>query len=240
LVKKLQIFRNLIEHLDSIRERDPAARGRLEIFLLYSGFHAMLHYRFAHWLWQVGLPLAGRIVSQCSRVVTGIEIHPAAKIGRRLFIDHGMGVVIGETATLGDDVTLYHDVTLGGTSWQQGIRHPQVGNRVIVGAGAQLLGPIRIGDGAHIGSNAVVVKDVPAGATMVGVPAHAAQTRAMAAGLNAQAGFEAYGATRAEDPLVKALERMTQQLREMQRRIDLLEAQQADGEKTAQNWNTAQ
>ena len=157
--------------IDSYFQRDPAAKSRLEVFLCYPGFHAVRAHRVTHWMWMNNFRLMARWFSQAARFFTGIEIHPGAKIGKNLFIDHGMGVVIGETATIGDNVTIYHGVTLGGTSFKPGIRHPQVGNHVIIGSGAQILGPIYLGDGSRIGSNAVVVKDVPAGATMVGIPA---------------------------------------------------------------------
>ena len=146
------LLKNLREQIDATLARDPAARSRLEVVLCYPGFHALLYHRFAHWLWQRGWLLAGRFVSHLGRVLTGIEIHPGARIGRRVFIDHGMGVVIGETADVGDDVTLYQGVTLGGTSLTRGAkRHPTIGNGVIVGSGAQVLGPFRVGDGARIG-----------------------------------------------------------------------------------------
>jgi serine O-acetyltransferase len=150
--------------------RDPAARSSLEIVLLYPGLHALWGYRLAHWIWQHDLKLVGRLFSQLVRSLTGIEIHPAAQIGHGLFIDHGMGVVIGETAEIGEDVTLYHGVTLGGTSIEKGKRHPTLGDRVVVGAGAKVLGAITIGDDTRIGANAVVVKSVPPNSVVVGVP----------------------------------------------------------------------
>jgi serine O-acetyltransferase len=160
------------EDLETARRRDPAARSTLEVALAYPGVHAVWAYRLAHRLWrEPGMRLPARLVSQLARMVTGIEIHPGATIGRRLFIDHGMGVVIGETTTVGDDVLLFHGTTLGGRSMSHGKRHPTLGDRVVVGAGAKVLGPVEIGDGAQIGANAVVVKDVPAGAVAVGVPA---------------------------------------------------------------------
>src|SRR5437773_10988735 len=166
------LFKNLREQIDATLARDPAARSRLEVVLCYPGFHALLYHRFAHWLWRRGWLLAGRFVSHLGRVLTGIEIHPGARIGKRVFIDHGMGVVIGETAEVGDDVTLYQGVTLGGTSLTRGAkRHPTIGNGVIVSSGAQVLGPFRVGDGARIGAQAVVLSEVPDGATMVGIPA---------------------------------------------------------------------
>ena len=200
------------EDLRCIIERDPAARSVWEVIIAYPGFHAVLHHRLAHWLWHHHLRWVARVVSAVSRLVTGIEIHPAATIGRRFFIDHGMGVVIGETAEIGDDVTLYHGVTLGGTSWDKGKRHPTLGDDVVVGAGAKVLGPIRIGPGCRIGSNAVVVKDIPDNATVVGIPGRVvsrgndedreSRRTAMAQKL----GFDAYGTTQdMPDPVANAI-----------------------------------
>ncbi len=163
-----RIKKDLKEDIDAVFNRDPAARNSLEVILTYPGIHALVLHRGAHYLWQNEQKLAARVISYGSRIITGIEIHPAAKIGRRFFIDHGMGIVIGETAEIGNDVTLYHGVTLGGVSWNNGKRHPTLEDGVIVGAGAKVLGPFTVGKGAKIGSNAVVVKAVPAGATMVG------------------------------------------------------------------------
>src|SRR6201993_2209468 len=151
------LLKNLRDEIDATLVRDPAARSRLEVVLCYPGFHALLFHRVAHWLWEHRWRLAGRFVSHLGRMLTGIEIHPGAHIGRRLFIDHGMGVVIGETAEIGDDCTLYQGVTLGGTSWNKGKRHPTLGRGVVVGAGAKILGPFLVGEGAKIGSNSVVV-----------------------------------------------------------------------------------
>jgi len=166
------LFQNLRDEIDATLARDPAARSRLEVVLCYPGFQALLYYRLAHWLWQRRWYLAGRFVSHVGRVMTGIEIHPGARIGRRLFIDHGMGVVIGETAELGDDVTLYQGVTLGGTGFATGKRHPTVQDNVTIGSGAKLLGPITVGHGSKIGANSVVIHDVPANSTVVGNPGH--------------------------------------------------------------------
>lgn len=162
------IKKDLKEDVDAVFNRDPAARNSLEVILTYPGIHALILHRGAHYLWNHEQKLAARVISYGSRIVTGIEIHPAAKIGKRFFIDHGVGVVIGETAEIGNDVTLYHGVTLGGVSWNNGKRHPTLEDGVIVGAGAKVLGPFTVGKNAKIGSNAVVVKPVPAGATMVG------------------------------------------------------------------------
>ncbi len=154
----------------SIAERDPAACGLWQVIFVYSGFHAVVLHRMAHWLFRHRMKRVARFFSQVNRFLTGIEIHPGAQIGRRLFIDHGMGIVIGETAQIGDDCTLYHGVTLGGTGKDKGKRHPTLGNKVLVGAGAKILGPFRVGDGSMIGANAVVLQEVPANATVVGVP----------------------------------------------------------------------
>jgi len=164
------MFERLKEDIACVFERDPAARTTFEILTNYPGLHAILWHRLSHRLWQKNWKWLARTLSTLARWLTGIEIHPGAIIGRRFFIDHGMGVVIGETACIGEDCTLYHGVTLGGTSWQKGKRHPTLGNDVVVGAGAKILGPITIGNGARIGSNAVVVKPVPDGATVVGIP----------------------------------------------------------------------
>jgi len=153
-----------------VRSRDPAARGTAEIVLTYPGVHALFYYRFAHALWRRDLRFPARVLSWFGRLVTNIDIHPGATLGRRCFIDHGAGVVIGETAVLGDDITLYHGVTLGGVSWSPGKRHPTLGNGVLVGAGAKILGPITVGAGARVGANSVVVEDVPEGMTVVGIP----------------------------------------------------------------------
>ncbi len=163
-------LRTIVRDVRSVLRRDPAARNAVEVLLCYSGLHAIWAYRLAHWLWQRRLRLVARVLTQATRTVTGIEIHPAARIGPGFFIDHGMGVVIGETAEVGADVTIYHGVTLGGTSLSHGKRHPTLGDRVVVGAGAKLLGAIKIGDDCRIGANSVVVKSVPSNSVVVGVP----------------------------------------------------------------------
>ncbi len=168
--KREGLFASLKEDVDCVRMRDPAARGRLECLLLYPGVHAVIWHRIAHRLWNSGAKFPARFVSWFARFLTNVDIHPGATIGRRFFIDHGAGVVIGETAEVGDDVTLYHGVTLGGTSWRKGKRHPTLGNGVLAGAGAKILGPVIIGAGARIGANSVVIEDVPEGATVVGIP----------------------------------------------------------------------
>ena len=165
------MFKNLKYDLNKVMENDPAARSKIEVFLLYPTIHALIAYRIAHYFYTKKLFFLARLISQMSRFFTGIEIHPGAKIGRGLVIDHGMGVVIGETAEIGDDVLLYHGVTLGGTGKDKGKRHPTVGNNVVIGAGAKVLGPIYIGSNSKIGANSVVLRDVPEGATAVGIPA---------------------------------------------------------------------
>ncbi len=172
------MFATIREQIETVFREDPAAKSTLEILLCYPGLHAILVHRVAHRLYRAGVPLLPRVLSQFSRWITGIEIHPGATIGRRFFIDHGMGVVIGETAEIGDDVLLYQGVTLGGTGKECGKRHPTVGNHVIVGTGAKVLGNIRIGDGSRIGAGSVVVHPVPAGSTVVGIPGKVVRRRA--------------------------------------------------------------
>ncbi|AGA89870.1 serine O-acetyltransferase [Thioflavicoccus mobilis 8321] len=222
------MFERLREDIDCVFDRDPAARTVLEVVTTYPGFHAILAHRISHHLWGRGHKWLARVLSNLARLFTGIEIHPAAEIGRRFFIDHGMGVVIGETAVIGADCTLYHGVTLGGTSWDKGKRHPTLGRDVVVGAGAKVLGPIRIGDGVRIGSNAVVIKSVHAGATVVGVPGHViersdgeqSQRRADTA---KRIGFDAYGATRdAPDPVANAVNRMLDHIHLVDQRLEAM------------------
>lgn len=165
------MFKNLNHDLERVLQNDPAARSKIEVFLLYPCIHALISYRIAHFLYKHKMFFLARFISQIARFSTGIEIHPGATIGKGLFIDHGMGVVIGETAEIGDDVLLYHGVTLGGTGKDKGKRHPTVGNNVVIGTGAKVLGPINIGNNAKIGANSVVLRDVPEGATAVGIPA---------------------------------------------------------------------
>jgi serine O-acetyltransferase len=166
------MLKTLREDIRSVFDRDPAARSTLEVLLCYAGLHAIWDHRIAHWLWNHNLKLLARLFSQWSRYITGIEIHPGAVIGRRFFIDHGMGVVIGETAEIGDDVTMYHGVTLGGVSTHKGKRHPTIGDGVVIGAGAKILGAIEIGSGSRVGANAVVVDEIPPDSVVVGVPGH--------------------------------------------------------------------
>ena len=205
------------DELRSILTRDPAAGSVLEVALTYPGFHALLLHRAAHFLWVKKLPLLARILAAFSRFFTGIEIHPAAAIGAELFIDHGHGVVIGETAIIGKHVTIYHGVTLGGTSLSSGKRHPTIEDEVIIGAGAHVLGPITVGKGARIGANAVVVKDVPAHATVVGIPA-----RIVA---EASDQFAAYGTISDADPHQQELDFLKRRLEEMERRVKASEGE---------------
>jgi serine O-acetyltransferase len=198
----------LREDIRVVFDRDPAARSTWEVVTCYPGFHAMLFHRLSHRLWQLGFKWLARLVSHFGRWLTGIEIHPGATIGRRFFIDHGMGVVIGETSVIGDECTLYHGVTLGGTSWDKGKRHPTLGNGVVIGAGAKVLGPIVLGEGARVGSNAVVVKDVPAGATAVGIPARILdeESKVVREETAERMGFSAYAISAdMNDPVVKAI-----------------------------------
>ena len=213
------------EDIQSVFDRDPAARNTFEILTAYPGIHAIIFHRLSHRLWNMGLKWLARMLSNIARWFTGIEIHPGAVIGRRFFIDHGMGVVIGETAIIGDDCTLYHGVTLGGTSWEKGKRHPTLANNVVVGAGAKVLGPITIGEGARIGSNSVVVKDVPEGATVVGVPGKLITPQPKEEGGHREAiakkiGFDAYGATKdAADPVAHAINCMLDHMHVMDNKM---------------------
>jgi serine O-acetyltransferase len=210
----------LREDIAVVFERDPAARTTWEVLTCYPGLHAILLHRLSHALWNARFKWLARFVSHLARWLTGIEIHPGATIGRRFFIDHGMGVVIGETSEIGQDCTLYHGVTLGGTTWNKGKRHPTLLNNVVVGAGAKILGPITVGDGAKVGSNAVVVKDVPAGSTAVGIPA-----RLVGAADDRMAGFSAYAVSRdMDDPVVRALHQLIDHSGHADRRVDAIMA----------------
>ncbi|OYY50631.1 MAG: serine O-acetyltransferase [Methylophilales bacterium 28-44-11] len=202
------MFKYLKEDISIVFDRDPAARTHFEILTTYPGVHALIMHRFSHWLWNQRFFWLGRMFSHIGRWLTGIEIHPGATIGRRVFIDHGMGVVIGETAVIGDDCTLYHGVTLGGTSWNKGKRHPTLETGVVIGAGAKVLGPITIGKNAKIGSNAVVVKDVPDNATAVGIPARILEEEKQKKRDDTaqKIGFSAYAVGNDEnDPITKAI-----------------------------------
>ena len=213
------MFKKLKEDLSIVFERDPAARSYLEILTTYPGVHAILFHRIAHRVWKMKLFWLGRLISHISRFLTGIEIHPGAEIGSRFFIDHGMGVVIGETSIIGDDCTIYHGVTLGGTSWKQGKRHPTLENKVVVGAGAKILGPITICSGAKIGSNAVVVKDIPKNVVAVGIPARIVQDTE-----NKANAFRPYAVGKDEaDPMIKSIQSLIKQVNKQEKMIADLE-----------------
>ncbi len=223
------MLKALREEIDSVFGRDPAVRNRVEVVLCYPGFHAIMFFRLSHWLWTKGFKLLGRFVSHVGRVLTGIEIHPGATIGKRFFIDHGMGVVIGETAEVGNDVTLYHGVTLGGTTWNKGKRHPTLGSGVVVGAGAKILGPITVGDGAAVGSNAVVVRNVPPDATVVGIPGRIVD-HDRRSNHEAETHFAAYGASTPDmpDPVSKAINGLLNHVSVLEARIKDLESTTGD------------
>ncbi|HEX9701935.1 MAG TPA: serine O-acetyltransferase [Rhodospirillales bacterium] len=223
------IFKRLREDIDSFMARDPAARGWLEIVLCYPGFHALLFYRLSHWLWTHGFRLLGRFVSHIGRMLTAIEIHPGAQIGRRFVIDHGTGVVIGETSVIGNDVTLYHAVTLGGiapavdSGSQIGVkRHPTIMDGAIIGSGAAVLGPITVGEGARVGSNSVVTRDLPASVTAVGIPAQVVMPRDKRKARE----FQPYGtpADGCPDPVLQTIESLRGQVSALMARVEELEA----------------
>lgn len=220
------MFKRLREDIAAVFDRDPAARSNWEVLTTYPGIHAILMHRLAGRLWRANFKWLARFTAHLARGLTGIEIHPCATIGRRVFIDHGMGVVIGETAEIGDDCTLYHGVTLGGTSWNKGKRHPTLEKGVVVGAGAKILGPLIIGEGAKIGSNAVVVKDVPAGATAVGIPARILDENKTKQRSNTAAQkpeFTAYAISAdMNDPMVKAIHGLINHSAFTDERIDWL------------------
>ena len=228
------MFKRIREDVSAVFERDPAARGWLEALTCYPGLHALWMHRVSHWFWTHGLKWLGRLNSHFARWLTGIEIHPGARIGRRFFIDHGMGVVIGETTEIGDNVTLYQGVTLGGTSWDPGKRHPTLADGVVVGAGAKVLGPFTVGENARIGSNAVAVKEVPPGCTVVGVPGHLVRCAGAdekgpesvpdyRVALAKKMGFDAYGLTREmPDPVSNAINAMLDHIHGMDTQMEKL------------------
>lgn len=222
------MFAKINEDINCVFERDPAAQSVFEVITAYPGFHAIIIHRLSHFFWQLGFRWLGRFISHVSRWLTGIEIHPGAVIGRRFFIDHGMGVVIGETAVIGDDCTLYHGVTLGGTSWSKGKRHPTLHNEVVIGAGAKVLGPIEIGAGARVGSNSVVLKPVPAGATVIGIPGHIVDTSAKKTTTQRdeianKMGFDAYGTTAdMPDPVARAINHMLDHIHLMDKQLETM------------------
>lgn len=226
------------EEIDVVFERDPAARSVLETIFTCPGFQAIIFHRFNHWLWNKKLYFIARLMAHIARFLTGIEIHPGAQIGRRFFIDHGMGIVIGETSEVGDDVSIYHGVTLGGTTWNKGKRHPTLENNVVIGAGAKVLGPITLGTGTRVGCNAVVVKDTPPGATVVGVPGHIvvkrkeedkdAQREAMAKKI----GFTAYAESKdMPDPIQNALESVLDHLHQVEKELEELKKNKSEENK---------
>ncbi len=233
------MFKNIIEEVDSFFSRDPAARSRLEVILCYPGFHALIIHKLAHFLWNHHMKLLARFISATGRFLTGIEIHPGAMIGKNLFIDHGMGVVIGETATIGDDVTIYHGVTLGGVSPQDvakgAKRHPQIGNNVVIGSGAQLLGPIKVSSGAKIGSNAVVINDVEENSIMVGIPARKVIKKS---DVEHPDHFTAYATTSVGDIDSRQLliDNLSKQVKEIANRLEEVEKESRGAEKTAEGW----
>ena len=208
----------LIEDIQIVFDRDPAARNTFEIITCYSGVQAMLFYRLTHRLWLLKLKWLARFISMLARWVTGVEIHPGAVIGRRFFIDHGMGVVIGETAEIGNDCTLYHGVTLGGTTWEKGKRHPTLGNNVVIGAGAKILGPITLGNDVRVGSNSVVVKSVDNAQTVVGVPARVLKDSKIKTDH-----FESYAVgTDVDDPTVKAINSILSHIHDMDEQLNIV------------------
>lgn len=220
------MFERMREDIQSVFHRDPAARNAFEVVTCYPGLHAVWLHRVAHALWVNGWKWLARVVSNFGRWMTGIEIHPGAKIGRRFFIDHGMGIVIGETAEIGNDVTLYQGVTLGGTSWNKGKRHPTLEDGVVVGAGAKVLGPFTVGAGAKIGSNAVVTKEVPAGATAVGIPGRVIvksddEREAKRQAIAEKLGFDAYGVSQdMPDPVARAIGQLLDHLHAVDGRLE--------------------
>jgi serine O-acetyltransferase len=220
------MFKRLKEDIDCVYARDPAARRTVDIIFAYPGVHVLWLHRLNHRLWREGFKSLARVLSHVARWLTGIEIHPGASIGRRFFIDHGMGVVIGETAEIGDDCTLYHGVTLGGTTWEGGKRHPTLCDNVVVGAGAKILGPVVIGAAARIGSNAVVLKDVPEGATVVGVPgrvvsASGDELQRRRQEIACKMGFDAYGTTQdMPDPIAIAINGMLDHIHMLDKKLE--------------------
>ena len=222
------MFNSLFDQVDSIIVRDPAARNRLEVITCYPGLHAVWIHRVSHGLWNLGLKWIARLLSMLARWITGIEIHPGAKIGRRVFLDHGLGIVIGETTEIGDDCTIYQGVTLGGTSLYKGVkRHPTLGKGVVVSAGAKVLGGFTVGDGARVGSNAVVLKEIPPGATAVGIPArilHPDLPQSTSADSKTKEYFSAYGVTpNVDDPVSMALKGLIDATLEQEAKIAALE-----------------
>ena len=228
MTDQVSLWQQIKEDVACVFDRDPAARNVFEIITTYPGVQAVQWHRLSHWFWSHKLKWIARFLATISRWLTGIEIHPAVKIGRRFFIDHGMGVVIGETAEIGDDCTLYHGVTLGGTSWKEGKRHPTLANNVVVGAGAKVLGPILLNEGARIGSNAVVVKDVIAGETIIGVPGRVVQInqtddQKQRQKLAQSVGFDAYGtSSETLDPVATAIHGLIEHIHALDKRVEAM------------------
>jgi serine O-acetyltransferase len=220
------MFHTIKEDIKVVFERDPAARSAVETLTACPGLHAILLHRLNHWLWKKKLYLLARVSAHFARFLTGIEIHPGATIGQRFFIDHGMGIVIGETAEIGNNCSIYHGVTLGGTTWNKGKRHPTLEDDVVIGAGAKILGPITIGKGSHIGSNSVVVKNVPPASTVVGIPGHVVtdkERKTKRDELAENVGFDAYAAADMPDPVSNAIDGVLDHLHDMQKQIDEME-----------------
>jgi len=229
------MIRFIKEDIQVVFDRDPAARSSMETLIACPGLHAILFHRVTHWLWNKKLFLLARFGSHLARFLTGVEIHPGASIGRRFFIDHGMGIVIGETAEIGDDCSIYHGVTLGGTTWNKGKRHPTLMNSVIIGAGAKVLGPITLGEGSRIGSNAVVVKDVPPEATVVGIPGHIVASKkgtgedkqARREAMAKKIGFAAYAESKdMDDPIQSALDSILDHMHKVDEAVEDLKKKQ--------------
>ena len=221
------MFEQLKEDIEAVKERDPAATSSLEILLTYSGLHAIYHYRTAHWFYNHGMHTTGRIISQTSRFFTGIEIHPAAKIGKRFFIDHGMGVVIGETAEIGDDCLLYQGVTLGGTGKDKGKRHPTLGNNVMVGSGAKVLGPFKVGNNVKIAAGAVVLEELPDNCTAVGVPARIVRRN----GQKVECPVENLDQVHIPNPIELEICQLRKQVKRLEKRLAQLERMNEENQK---------
>lgn len=220
------MFARIREDINSVFERDPAARNALEVLFCYPGLHALWFHRLAHWLWIRDFFFLGRLTSHFGRFFTGIEIHPGARIGRKFFIDHGMGVVIGETAEIGDNVTLYHGVTLGGVSWEKVKRHPTLGDNVVIGSGAKILGPFTVGANSKVGSNSVVVKEVPPNSTVVGIPGRAVMdTEKTSDRFDLEHG-------KLPDPEAKAISCLFDQIQELERKLKIVTAEHEEMKKT--------
>ena len=209
-----QVFHSIAQDLQAVLERDPAATSRMEVFLMYSGFHALLTHRLAHWFWHHKVPFLPRFISQVGRWLTGVEIHPGATIGSGFFIDHGMGVVIGETTEIGHHVTLFQGVTLGGTGKEHGKRHPTLGDHVVIGAGAKILGNIKIGDYVKVGANSVVLRSVPSNSTVIGIPGKVVKS------VGVHMPEETMDHTNIPDPIAERFQAMEQELIELRKKVD--------------------